>query len=74
FLSAFNSFPLSGKIVDNINGSAVGSVSRGITPVFKPIGGHEDNWQATVGLLTGAMAKQVVVGTLNTVYTAENFQ
>lgn len=57
FLSALNSFSLSGKIVDNINDSALASVSRVITPVFKPIGVHEDNWQATVGLFTGAMAK-----------------
>jgi ferrous iron transport protein B len=42
--------------------------------VFKPIGVHEDNWQATVGLFTGAMAKEVVVGTLNTLYTAEDIQ
>lgn len=32
FLSAFNSFSLSGKIVDNINDSALASVSRVITP------------------------------------------
>ncbi len=68
FLSALNSFSLSGKVVDNINDSALASVSRVITPVFKPIGVHEDNWQATVGLFTGAMAKEVVVGTLNTLY------
>lgn len=74
FLSALNSFSLNGKIVDNINDSALASVSRAITPVFKPIGVHEDNWQATVGLFTGAMAKEVVVGTLNTLYTAENIQ
>ncbi|MCS5960208.1 hypothetical protein LNP74_10415 [Klebsiella pneumoniae subsp. pneumoniae] len=49
-------------------------MSRVITPVFKPIGVHEDNWQATVGLFTGAMAKEVVVGTLNTLYTAEDIQ
>ena len=74
FLSALNSFSLSGKVVDNINASALASVSRVITPVFKPIGVHEDNWQATVGLFTGAMAKEVVVGTLNTLYTAEDIQ
>jgi len=72
FLSALNSFSLSGKIVDNINDSALASVSRGITPVFKPIGVHEDHWLASVGLFTGAMAKDVVVGTLNTLYTAED--
>ncbi len=74
FLSALNSFTLSGKAADNINDSALASVSRVITPLFKPIGVHEDNWQATVGLFTGAMAKEVVVGTLNTLYTAENIQ
>ncbi|MBV8045454.1 Fe(2+) transporter permease subunit FeoB [Pluralibacter sp.] len=74
FLSALNSFTLSGKAADSINDSALASVSRVITPLFKPIGVHEDNWQATVGLFTGAMAKEVVVGTLNTLYTAENIQ
>ena len=74
FLSALNSFSLSGKVVDNINDSALASVSRVITPVFKPIGVHDENWQATVGLFTGAMAKEVVVGTLNTLYTAEDIQ
>ena len=74
FLSALNSFTLAGQATDNINDSALASVSRVITPLFKPIGVHEDNWQATVGLFTGAMAKEVVVGTLNTLYTAENIQ
>ncbi|HGN9277029.1 TPA: Fe(2+) transporter permease subunit FeoB, partial [Providencia stuartii] len=72
FIGALNSFSLSGKPVDNINDSALASVSKVITPVLQPIGVHTDNWQATVGLITGAMAKEVVVGTLNTLYTAEN--
>jgi ferrous iron transport protein B len=67
FLSALNSFSLSGKTVDNINDSALASVSRVFTPILEPIGVHGDHWQATVGL-TGAMAKEVVVGTLNTLY------
>ncbi|MBU4682824.1 Fe(2+) transporter permease subunit FeoB [Cedecea davisae] len=72
FIGALNSFSFSGKAVDNINDSALASVSRVLTPLLKPIGVHEDNWQATVGLFTGAMAKEVVVGTLNTLYTAED--
>ncbi len=72
FIGALNSFSFSGKTVDNINESALASVSKVITPVLQPIGVHPDNWQATVGLVTGAMAKEVVVGTLNTLYTAEN--
>ena len=74
FLSALNSFSLSGKTVDNINDSALASVSRVFTPILEPIGVHGDHWQATVGLVTGAMAKEVVVGTLNSLYTAEHIQ
>lgn len=72
FIGALNSFSFSGKPVDDINDSALASVSKVITPLLQPIGVHSDNWQATVGLVTGAMAKEVVVGTLNTLYTAEH--
>lgn len=71
-IGALNSFSLSGKVVDNINQSALASVSKTVTPLLKPIGINDDNWQATVGLITGALTKEVVVGTLNTLYTAEN--
>jgi ferrous iron transport protein B len=33
------------------------------------MGIHQDNWPATVGLVTGVLAKEVVVGTLNTLYS-----
>ncbi|MFZ4832530.1 Fe(2+) transporter permease subunit FeoB [Rouxiella sp. Mn2063] len=71
FIGALNSFSFNGKAVDSINDSALASVSKVLTPLLSPMGVHPDNWQATVGLVTGAMAKEVVVGTLNTLYTAE---
>ena len=43
-------------------------IGRWLTPVFSPLGIHHDNWPATVGLLTGILAKEVVVATLNTLY------
>ena len=43
-------------------------VSQVVTPVFEPIGVHEDNWPATVGIITGIFAKEAVVGTLNNLY------
>ncbi|MBD8163779.1 Fe(2+) transporter permease subunit FeoB [Erwinia persicina] len=73
-IGALNSFSFSGQPVSHLNDSALASVSRMLTPLLAPIGVHDDNWQATVGLLTGAMAKEVVVGTLNTLYTAEALQ
>jgi len=71
-IGGLNSFSFSGKPVDSINDSALASVSKVLTPLLQPMGVHSDNWQATVGLVTGAMAKEVVVGTLNTLYTAEH--
>lgn len=41
---------------------------RNITPIFAPMGIVEDNWQATVGLLSGLVAKEVMVGTLTALY------
>jgi len=73
-IGALNSFSLNGQPASNMNQSALASVSRTLTPLLAPIGVTDDNWQATVGLLTGAMAKEVVVGTLNTLYTAEALQ
>lgn len=40
-----------------------------VTPFFRPMGIEQDNWPATVGLMTGVLAKEVVVGTLNTLYS-----
>ena len=49
--------------------SILSYVGRSITPVFHPIGVTSNNWPATVGLITGTLAKEVVVGTLNTLYS-----
>lgn len=51
----------------------IARVGKTMTPLFTPMGIQEDNWPATVGLLTGMLAKEVVVGTLNTLYS-ENEQ
>ncbi len=49
--------------------SLLSEVGRAVTPILKPMGVHTDNWPATVGLVTGVLAKEVVVGTLNTLYS-----
>ncbi|HLD17386.1 MAG TPA: Fe(2+) transporter permease subunit FeoB, partial [Coxiellaceae bacterium] len=45
------------------------AVGKTVTPIFKPMGIQADNWPATVGLVTGVLAKEVVIGTLNSVYS-----
>jgi len=49
--------------------SVLSIISRTITPAFKPMGIEEDNWPATVGIFTGILAKEVVVGTLDAIYS-----
>ncbi len=49
--------------------SVLSAMSRGITPVLAPLGIHQENWPATVGIFTGILAKETVVGTLDALYT-----
>lgn len=48
--------------------SVLAWIGQAIVPVFEPMGITPDNWPAAVGLLTGLMAKEVVIGTLNALY------
>ncbi|KTD46756.1 ferrous iron transport protein B [Legionella rubrilucens] len=48
--------------------SVLSWLGQWMTPLFAPMGLHQDNWPATVGLLTGMLAKEVVVGSLNSLY------
>lgn len=54
---------------DNSEKSVLSASARFVTPIFKPMGIEEDNWPATVGIITGLLAKEVVVGTLDTLYS-----
>jgi len=49
--------------------SVLSAVSKTITPVLAPMGIHAENWPATVGIFTGVLAKETVVGTLDALYT-----
>ena len=53
----------------NSEQSVLHAVAQSITPLLAPIGIQEDNWPATVGIVTGVLAKEVVVGTLDSLYT-----
>jgi ferrous iron transport protein B len=50
--------------------SILSAFSRTITPVFSPMGIQPENWPATVGLFTGVFAKEVMVGTMDSLYTS----
>ena len=54
---------------ENSEKSLLAAIGRTITPIFSPMGIDEENWPATVGIFTGFFAKEVVVGTLDALYT-----
>lgn len=48
--------------------SLLALLGQWLTPIFSPMGIEASNWPATIGLLTGVLAKEVVVATLNSLY------
>jgi ferrous iron transport protein B len=54
---------------ENTDKSVLSEIGRGLAPVFKPMGIESDNWPATVGIFTGVLAKEAVVGTLDALYS-----
>ncbi|MCK5035946.1 MAG: Fe(2+) transporter permease subunit FeoB [Candidatus Sabulitectum sp.] len=48
--------------------SILATISKGISPIFSPMGLTRDNWPGAVGLFTGIFAKEAVVGTLDNLY------
>ena len=45
------------------------AVGRVMTVVLRPMGVGADNWPAAAGLMTGLMAKEAIVGTLEVLYS-----
>jgi len=50
--------------------SILSAASRVMVPVFAPMGIQDNNWPAVVGVVSGVLAKEVVVGTLDNLYTS----
>ncbi len=69
-LGGLNALTIHGGIAygDGNSESVLAWLAQMLTPIFSPMGIHNDNWPATVGLLTGMLAKEVVVGSLNSLY------
>lgn len=49
--------------------SVLSQIGKTIVPVFKPMGVSAENWPAAVGVFTGILAKEAVVGTLDSLYS-----
>jgi ferrous iron transport protein B len=60
--------PKAGQIPE-IRDSLAGSIGRTVEPLIEPLG---FNWKIGVGLVTSLAAREVIVGTLGTIYGIEN--
>jgi len=70
-IGALNALNIDGSINtgEGDSKSVLSAIGQSVTPLFAPMGMHDDNWPAMVGLVTGVLAKEVVIGTLNTLYS-----
>lgn len=55
--------------VDDVHDSAYGVLADAVAPVFAPVG--FDDWHASAALITGFVAKEVVVGSMSQSYHAD---
>ncbi|MFM2480001.1 Fe(2+) transporter permease subunit FeoB [Celerinatantimonas sp. YJH-8] len=58
----------------DIDHSLLAQGSRAIVPIFAPMGITPDNWPAVSGLVAGAAAKEIVIGTMNGIYQRQSAQ
>ncbi|MCB5161147.1 ferrous iron transport protein B [Marinomonas algarum] len=68
-LTILNAIPSWKASEEGAKPSALAQIGQMMTPIFSPIGMGEDNWPAAVGVFTGVLAKEAVVGTMDTLYT-----
>lgn len=74
-LNVLNSIGTDGTIGnEDSEHSVLSAVGKTLTPLFEPMGIQQENWPATVGIFTGVLAKEVIVGTLNSIYTQISLQ
>jgi ferrous iron transport protein B len=60
--------PLHNGHSPDLQHSAIAYLGHGIEPLIRPLG---FNWKIGVGLLTSVIAREVMVGTLGTIYGAD---
>ncbi|MGG5462278.1 ferrous iron transport protein B [Clostridium sp. B9] len=65
FLQSFNFTGM----VDEVSQSFLYNIGSFIAPIFSPLG--FGNWQASVSLLTGLMAKETIISTMEVIYKGD---
>jgi ferrous iron transport protein B len=67
-LWVLSSLPMQGGQAPPIAESIAGTIGHAVEPIIKPLG---FNWKIGIGLITSLAAREVIVGTLGTIYGIE---
>lgn len=68
-LSFLNSWGTDGTFGnEDSSNSVLSEIGQTVAPVLAPMGVTQENWPAAVGIFTGVLAKEAVVGTMNSLY------
>ncbi len=77
-LSTLETIDMKFGVTENKNDSVLAAVGKTVNPIFVPMGINDqlqtndslqqDNWEASVALFTGLFAKEVIIGTLNSLF------
>ncbi len=68
-LSFLNSWGTDGSFGnEDSQNSVLSVVGQTVAPVLSPMGVTQENWPAAVGIFTGVLAKEAVVGSMNSLY------
>ena len=72
-LNFFNSLGTDGEFGHHdTQDSLLSRSAQVVTPLLAPMGVKEDNWQASVGIITGLFAKEALVATFNSLYSPKS--
>ncbi len=68
-ITVLNNITPTGKVMEGEGETSVlSAVAQSTTVIFQPMGIEQKNWPATVGIITGILAKEVSVGSMSSLY------
>ncbi len=69
-LNLLNSYHIGDKKTPD--STILATAAQFVSPILVPTGIQKENWQASVALLSGIFAKEVIIGTLNSLYVQKD--
>ncbi len=59
---------IDGRYVEDANHSVLAKIAQFSSPVFEPLGVKKENWPAVIGIISGILAKEIVIANIDASY------